>query len=51
MASAVEQSATSLSLGVLAKATLLKKRVRFTLNALIVYRFDTYLPVPVWTPR
>jgi preprotein translocase subunit SecY len=46
MASAAEQLASSLNLGVLAKATELKKRIWFTLGALIVYRLGTYIPVP-----
>ncbi|GGG40117.1 protein translocase subunit SecY [Caldovatus sediminis] len=46
MASAAEQLAASLNLGVLAKATELKKRIWFTLGALIVYRIGTYVPVP-----
>ncbi|MCX8135388.1 MAG: preprotein translocase subunit SecY [Roseococcus sp.] len=46
MASATEQLAGSLNLGVLAKATELKQRIWFTLGALIVYRIGTYIPVP-----
>ena len=46
MASATEQLAASLNFGVLAKATELKKRIWFTLGALIVYRIGTYVPVP-----
>jgi preprotein translocase subunit SecY len=46
MASAAEQLAANLNLGVLAKATELKKRIWFTLGALIVYRIGTYIPVP-----
>ena len=46
MASAAEQLAANLNLGVLAKATELKKRIWFTLGALIVYRIGTYVPVP-----
>ncbi len=46
MASAAEQLAASLNLGVLSKATELKKRIWFTLGALIVYRIGTYIPVP-----
>jgi len=46
MASATDQLAASLNLGVLAKATELKKRIWFTLGALIVYRIGTYVPVP-----
>jgi preprotein translocase subunit SecY len=46
MASAAEQLAANLNLGVLAKATELKKRIWFTLGALLVYRIGTYVPVP-----
>src|SRR5689334_20536019 len=46
MASAAEQLAANLSLGVFSKATELKKRIWFTLGALIVYRLGTYIPVP-----
>ena len=46
MASAAEQAMSSLNFGVLAKATELKKRIWFTLGALIVYRLGTYIPVP-----
>ena len=46
MASAAEQLAANLNLGVLSKATELKKRIGFTLAALIVYRLGTYIPVP-----
>jgi preprotein translocase subunit SecY len=46
MASAAEQLAASLNLGVLSKATDLKRRIWFTLGALIIYRLGTYIPVP-----
>ena len=46
MASAAEQLAANLNLGVLSKATDLKQRIWFTLGALIVYRLGTYIPVP-----
>src|SRR5690349_9829121 len=46
MASAAEQLAANLNLGVLSKATELKTRIWFTLGALIVYRIGTYIPVP-----
>ena len=46
MASAAEQLAANLNFGVLAKATELKKRIWFTLGALIVYRIGSYVPVP-----
>ena len=46
MASAAEQLAANLNLGVFSKATELKKRIWFTLGALIVYRIGTYILVP-----
>jgi preprotein translocase subunit SecY len=46
MASAAEQLAASLNFGAFAKATELKKRLWFTLGALIVYRLGTYIPIP-----
>jgi len=46
MASAAEQLAANMNLGVFAKATELKKRIWFTLIALVVYRMGTYIPVP-----
>ena len=46
MASAAEQLAANLNFGALAKADDLKKRIWFTLGALIVYRVGTYIPLP-----
>ena len=46
MASAAEQLAANFNLGSFSKATELKKRIWFTLGALIVYRLGTYIPVP-----
>ncbi|MGY8604957.1 preprotein translocase subunit SecY [Gluconobacter cerinus] len=46
MASAAEQLAANLNMSSFAKATELKKRIWFTLLALIVYRLGTYIPVP-----
>ncbi|HEX6957660.1 MAG TPA: preprotein translocase subunit SecY [Ferrovibrio sp.] len=46
MASAAERMAASLNLGAFAKATELKKRIWFTVGALIVYRLGTYIPLP-----
>src|SRR5215510_10710636 len=46
MASPAEQLASSINFGALAKATELKKRLLFTLGALLVYRLGTYLPLP-----
>ena len=46
MASAAEQLAANINFGAFSKATELKKRLWFTLAALIVYRVGTYLPIP-----
>ena len=46
MASAAEQLAANLNLATFSKATELKKRIWFTLGALLVYRVGTYIPVP-----
>jgi preprotein translocase subunit SecY len=46
MASAAEQLAANLNFGAFAKATELKKRLWFTLGALVIYRLGTYIPVP-----
>ena len=54
MVSAAEQLAANLNFSALAKADELKKRIWFTLGALLVYRLGTYIPLPgidpsVWT--
>lgn len=46
MASAAEQLAANLNFGAFGKATELKKRIWFTLGALLVFRLGTYIPVP-----
>ena len=46
MASAAEQLAANFNFGSFSKATELKKRIWFTLGALIIYRLGTYIPVP-----
>jgi preprotein translocase subunit SecY len=51
MASAAEQLAANMNLGVFAKATELKKRIWFTLLALVVYRLGTWIPVPGINPQ
>ena len=51
MASAAEQLAANLNFGVLAKATELKKRIWFTLLALVVYRLGTWIPIPGVDPH
>lgn len=46
MTSAAEQFASNLNFSSFAKAEELKKRLLFTLGALIVYRFGTFVPIP-----
>ena len=46
MASAAEQLASNLNFSAFSRATELKKRIWFTLGALLVYRFGTYIPMP-----
>jgi len=46
MASAAEQLAANLNFSALAKAEDLKKRIYFTLGALLVYRLGTFIPMP-----
>ena len=46
MVSAAEQLASNLNLSNFAKAEDLKKRLMFTLGALIVYRLGTFIPMP-----
>ncbi|MCB1496583.1 MAG: preprotein translocase subunit SecY [Bauldia sp.] len=50
MASAAEQLAANLNFGAFAKAEALKKRIWFTLGALLVYRLGTYIPLPGINP-
>jgi preprotein translocase subunit SecY len=50
MASPAEQLASSINFSALSKATELKKRLLFTLGALIIYRLGTYLPLPGLDP-
>jgi len=45
MASAAEQLAANLNFSALAKAEELKKRIWFTLGALLIYRLGTYIPL------
>ena len=51
MASAAEQLAANLNFSAFGKATELKKRILFTLGALIIYRLGTYIPVPGIDPQ
>jgi preprotein translocase subunit SecY len=46
MASAAEQLAANLNFAAFSKAEELKKRIWFTLGALLVYRMGTYIPLP-----
>src|SRR5271156_5055633 len=46
MVSAAEQLAANVNWSAFGKAEELKKRIWFTLGALIVYRFGTYIPLP-----
>jgi preprotein translocase subunit SecY len=51
MVSAAEQLAANLNFGAFAKAEELKKRLWFTLGALLVYRLGTYVPLPGINPE
>jgi preprotein translocase subunit SecY len=51
MASAAEQLAQNINFGAFAKADELKKRIWFTLGALLVYRLGTYVPMPGINPE
>ncbi len=51
MVSAAEQLASNLNFGAFAKAEDLKKRLWFTLAALLVYRLGTYIPIPGINPQ
>jgi len=51
MASTAEQMASTMSLASFAKATDLKKRLWFTLGALIVFRLLSFVPLPGIDPR
>ncbi len=51
MASAAEQLAANLNFSAFAKAEELKKRIWFTLGALLVYRLGTYIPLPGIDPQ
>jgi len=50
MASAAEQLAANLNFAAFGKAEELKKRLWFTLGALIIYRLGTYIPLPGINP-
>ena len=51
MASAAEQLAAGINFSAFSKADELKKRIWFTLGALIVYRLGTYIPLPGIDPE
>jgi preprotein translocase subunit SecY len=46
MASAAEQLARNMNFSTFAKAKDLQQRILFTLGALLVYRFGTFIPIP-----
>jgi preprotein translocase subunit SecY len=51
MVSAAEQLAANLNFSAFSKAEELKKRLWFTLGALLVYRLGTYIPLPGINPE
>src|SRR6476620_11903587 len=51
MVSAAEQLVRNLNFAAFAKAEELKKRIWFTLGALLVYRLGTYIPIPGINPQ
>jgi len=51
MASAAEQMAANISLSSFGKATELKKRLWFTLGALVLFRLLSFVPIPGIDPR
>ena len=51
MASAAEQLAANISLSSFGKATELKKRLWFTLGALVLFRLLSFVPIPGIDPR
>jgi preprotein translocase subunit SecY len=51
MASAAEQLAANISLANFGKATELKKRIWFTLGALVIFRLLSHVPMPGIDPR
>jgi preprotein translocase subunit SecY len=51
MVSAAEQLVSNLNLAAFAKADELKKRIWFTLGALLIYRLGTYIPIPGINPE
>ena len=50
MASAAEQLAANINFSAFGKAEELKKRIWFTLGALVIYRLGTYIPLPGINP-
>ena len=51
MASAADRMASNINLGKFAQATELRKRLWFTLGALVVFRFLSHVPLPGVDPR
>ena len=50
MASAADQLAANVNLGVFSKATELKRRIWFVMGALIIYRMGTFITLPMIDP-
>ena len=50
MVSAAEQLAANINLSAFGKAAELKRRLWFTIGALLVYRFGTFIPIPGVNP-
>jgi preprotein translocase subunit SecY len=51
MVSAAEQLVSNINFAAFAKADELKKRIWFTLGALLIYRLGTYIPIPGINPE
>ena len=51
MVSAAEQLVSNLNFAAFGKADELKKRIWFTLGALVIYRLGTYIPIPGINPE
>ena len=51
MASAAEQLASNINFSAFGKAEELKRRLWFTLGALLIYRLGTYIPIPGINPQ
>ena len=51
MVSAAEQLAQNINFSAFSKAEDLQRRIWFTLGALVVYRFGTFIPIPGVNPQ